>query len=451
MPEGRRACCNGTVNQTADLPRRDVDLDVRGPLLMAVVGLLLLQIDLVDIWGDSLPGPDNRWWHAVPLLALCALMAWRRRRPMTCLALGLVVFVAEAAFGGSVGSLLVTIELVYAAGLHGRRPVVDYLEWVVAGAVLLSGGVTLAATRDLRLAVLTALTVFAVFGTSYWWGASSRKQLDLVEAERRRAADEARLAELREADARRSEREQMARDLHDALSGSLSAIAIHAEAGLQSEAARDEALRVVRATSRQAMGELQTMLTVLRPDPAATSSPLLRGPQDLAGVVEQARARGLEIRLEVSPDPLPPLPAAVGQAAHRVLQESLHNVGRHSPSRSAVVGIRAHGDLELEVVSVGAAPASSAVSAGSAGPGSAGSGSAGSGSSGLGLHTMRERVTALGGSLDAGPSPSPGAGRGDGPGGCADSVSGGGPEQGGDPEVWRVRAVIPLPSAGEAP
>ena len=94
MPEGRRACCNGTVNQTADLPRRDVDLDVRGPLLMAVVGLLLLQIDLVDIWGDSLPGPDNRWWHAVPLLALCALMAWRRRRPMTCLALGLVVFVA---------------------------------------------------------------------------------------------------------------------------------------------------------------------------------------------------------------------------------------------------------------------------------------------------------------------------------------------------------------------
>ncbi|WP_286958169.1 hypothetical protein, partial [Arsenicicoccus sp. UBA2120] len=61
------------MNQTADLPRRDVDLDVRGPLLMAVVGLLLLQIDLVDIWGDSLPGPDNRWWHAVPLLALCAL------------------------------------------------------------------------------------------------------------------------------------------------------------------------------------------------------------------------------------------------------------------------------------------------------------------------------------------------------------------------------------------
>ena len=48
MPEGRRACCNGTVSQTADLPRRDVDLDVRGPLLMAVVGLLLLQIDLVD-------------------------------------------------------------------------------------------------------------------------------------------------------------------------------------------------------------------------------------------------------------------------------------------------------------------------------------------------------------------------------------------------------------------
>ena len=70
---------------------------------------------------------------------------------------------------------------------------------------------------------------------------------------------------------------------------------------------------------------------------------------------------------------------------------------------------------------------------------------------GAGMSRPTARVTALGGSLDAGPSPSPGAGRGDGPGGCADSVSGGGPELGGDPEVWRVRAVIPLPSAGEAP
>lgn len=393
------------MSQTVDLPRCHVDVDVRGPLLMAVVGLLLLQIDLVDIWRDSLPGPVNRWWHAVPLIVLCVLMAWRRRRPMTCLALGLAVFLGEAMLGGSIGSLLVIIELVYAAGLHGRRPVVDYLEWVVAGAVLLAGVGTLAATRDVRSAVAAGLTVFAVFGTSYWWGASSRKQLELTEAERRRAADQARLAELREADARRSEREHMARDLHDALSGSLSAIAIHAEAGLQSEAARVEALRVVRATSREAMGELQTMLSVLRPDASATSSPQLH---NLDGVVAQARARGLTVRLDVSPDPLPGLPAAVGQAAHRVLQEALHNVGRHSASRSAVVRIRAHDELELEVVSVGASPVSPE-------------------GSGLGLHTMRERVAAMGGRLHAGP------------------------DRGVDPEMWRVRAVIPLPSAGEAP
>ncbi|MBD4676951.1 two-component sensor histidine kinase, partial [Xanthomonas citri pv. citri] len=83
-----------------------------------------------------------------------------------------------------------------------------------------------------------------------------KQQADLVEAERARAEDLARMAALREEQARRGEREAMAGEIHDALSGNLAAITIHAEACLANPAVAPQALQVVRTTSKQAMGEL---------------------------------------------------------------------------------------------------------------------------------------------------------------------------------------------------
>lgn len=432
-------------------------LDLRAPAGLLVAGLVLHEIGLVELWGDAPRRGISAWWHLLPLAVLCLVMVWRRRWPLTCLALGLAVFAAELPWGGSLGSLLALVEIVYAAGLHGRGPVADRLDtalwFVVAGSgvwVWLSSGV-------LRYGVLAALTVFAVVGTSYWWGSSARRQIELTE--------------VREVEARRAERESLARELHDALSGSLAGIALHAEAGLQTPAVQDEALRVIRATSREAMGELQTLLSVLGPSqPGGSANPdgLAMAPADLDAVVARARDRGLAVDVQRRPDPTPALPTHVAQTAHRVLQESLHNVGRHCPARRAHVEIevrdalaltirsydvdppldpgRRSGDLSLDPCrSAGDLPHDRAAVEGPPGrsadptpevaatgetqgvcytPGSwpdhRWSGAAVPSSGGRGLRTMHDRVTALGGTLDAGP------------------VRGG----------WVVRAVIPLATGG---
>ena len=126
-----------------------IGLDLRGAALMALLGTVLVAIDLVDIWGQGTRGPSGRWWHLVPLLLLCAVMVWRRVRPLTCLALGVVVFAVETAYGGSIGSLLVIIELVYAAGLHGRGRAVVSLDWAIGIGVAASGLAVWALTGDL--------------------------------------------------------------------------------------------------------------------------------------------------------------------------------------------------------------------------------------------------------------------------------------------------------------
>jgi signal transduction histidine kinase len=135
--------------------------------------------------------------------------------------------------------------------------------------------------------------------------------------------------------------------------------------------------------------------------------------QDLAGLpgliagVEEA---GLSVQLEVA-GALGGLPAPVGHAGYRIIQESLTNVLRHSTARQASVRVRAgERSLLIEVVDDGQ-PHAPAVPA--AAPQAGGHGLAG----------MRERAAALGGSCEAG------------------AVNGTG---------WRVRAEIPVRPGAEA-
>lgn len=368
-------CCNDGVNE----PCPEARVDVRGALGMFVVGVVLIGIGLAETWSDAIWHLSPRWWHVAPLAVMCALMGYRRIHPLTCLGLGTLVFVAEGLAGGSLGSLLVFIELAHAAGRYARGRDADRVGALIVPVIVGFGVLTLVLTRDLRAAVLVALTVFAVFGTSYWWGESARKQADLIEVERARAADLARMADLREEQARRSEREAMAGELHDALSGNLAAITIHAEAALVNPRLAPQALTLVRATSKQAMGELRSLLAVLRPSDDAVIAP-----SRVEDAVEAARARGVDVRVSYAPDPLGDLPRPVAHAAYRVLQEALTNVQRHSADARADVEIHAGDELSLVVRS--GAPMDAAD------PGR-----------GYGLTSMAERVRALGGHLVAGP------------------------------------------------
>ncbi|MGW9374905.1 sensor histidine kinase, partial [Streptomyces xanthophaeus] len=186
------------------------------------------------------------------------------------------------------------------------------------------------------------------------------------------------------------ERLRIARELHDVLAHSISVINVQAGVGLalldsDPEQART-ALTTIKAASKEALGEVRQVLDTLRAPGEAPRTPA-PGLDRLSELVEQAAAAGLTVEVTVEGQPRG-LPPGVDLAAFRIVQEALTNVVRHSGARTARVRlVWQPRDLELHVADDG--PATGAPSGGS----------------GTGLVGMRERASALGGSIEAGPRP----------------------------------------------
>ncbi|MFF0298186.1 sensor histidine kinase [Kitasatospora sp. NPDC004614] len=194
-----------------------------------------------------------------------------------------------------------------------------------------------------------------------------------------------------EARARRSDEERlrMARELHDILAHSISLIHLQAGVALELLDARPEqardALTTIKATSKEALGEVRQVLGTLRTPGAAAPRTPAPGLERLDELVAQAGHAGLAVTVRTE-GRAGPLGAGLGLAAFRIVQEALTNVLRHSTARTADVQLSWKPDgLELTVTD----------------PGPPGGGDAGG--SGTGLIGMRERAAAFGGTVDAGP------------------------------------------------
>ena len=219
-------------------------------------------------------------------------------------------------------------------------------------------------------------------------------QLHLREAEQR--AEEA--ERTRDEVARRKaveERLRIARELHDSLTHSISVIQV--QAGVAAHLARKRgeevpaALAAIQEASADASRELRATLGVLRASDDSDGS----GLRQLEALIARARAAGLPVTVTVAGTERQLAPD-VDQAAYRIVQEALTNVTRHAGQASTTVHLQYEpGLLTVQVEDDGAG---------------SGNGSGGSGApwpqpptSGMGLIGMRERVSALGGRLDAGP------------------------------------------------
>jgi signal transduction histidine kinase len=80
-----------------------------------------------------------------------------------------------------------------------------------------------------RDAVLNLLSMGLLLAIPVLWGHEVRRHRDRAEAERTRAEQARRMAELDREAALVAERTRMARDLHDVVAGQLSAIALQSE------------------------------------------------------------------------------------------------------------------------------------------------------------------------------------------------------------------------------
>ena len=214
-------------------------------------------------------------------------------------------------------------------------------------------------------------------------------QLHLREVEQR--AEEAERTK-DEAARRRAveERLRIARELHDSLTHSISVIQVQAGVAVHLARKRGEevppALLAIQEAGADASRELRATLQVLRSAEDGDSSGLCQ----LDSLVARARTAGLPVTVTVTGAERP-LPPDVDQAAYRIVQEALTNVSRHAGKACASVRLRYTPDtLTVQVDDDGMGDGARPPGARAAGPG-------------LGLIGMRERVSALGGRLHAGP------------------------------------------------
>ncbi len=183
--------------------------------------------------------------------------------------------------------------------------------------------------------------------------------------------------------ARLEERERLAREIHDVLAHSLSALSVQLElAKVQVDAGTSAAAsatldRASRLT-RQGLEETRRAVAALRGEGVASLGELPR-------LVEEFRSdTGVECVLAVDSD-LPTLSTEEGAALYRVAQEALTNARRHSSARRVALRVAREGrGVELTVENDGGSRLR---------PGG-----------GYGLLGMRERAELLGGRLDAAPT-----------------------------------------------
>lgn len=191
---------------------------------------------------------------------------------------------------------------------------------------------------------------------------------------------------------RQEERDLIAREMHDTVAHELSVISLHSAALEVSVADPEvkESAQAVRHSVQRALGELRSMIGSLRDsadDGYAGTTPEFTS---IADLVEEAKKAGVAVQAIINVRDSQYAAAALVRATYRIVQESLTNAMRYAPDSAVTLSVTGDPMNGIHIVAASwLAPT----------PRGTGGGSPGAG---LGLRGMRERATALGGTLYAG-------------------------------------------------
>jgi two-component system, NarL family, sensor histidine kinase DesK len=292
----------------------------------------------------------------------------------------LVLFVAELPFAHQDAFVMITYIVVLSLSALGRRAVPIIVALVLLAMFMPPLVPSWHATVDVDAAVTIGLVALAMY--AFFEIIRSNRALTEARAEVARLAAE-------------SERTRIARDLHDLLGHSLTTITV--KAGLARRLGEVDPERAAREIgevedlARRALGDVRTAVAGYREvglvSELASGRELLRA----VGIVADLPASGEVVRSDLQ------------ELFGWVVREGLTNVVRHSQARRCVVTL-AHDSVEI--ADDGGAPGTAA--------------------DGTGLRGLSERVAAVGGTLQAGPTGS--------------GVRGG----------WRLRVTVPEPAAAPA-
>jgi signal transduction histidine kinase len=381
--------------ETTTAPRRGWP----GPPPPGWAPLLPLLIAVVQIGGTyfaSKRQPERADFDALALALLAAgpvALVWRKLYPRSVL--GLVLATTLAYF-----------HLDYPRGPIFFSLIVAFFSAVMAGKRAFAvGGVVVGYAGFLWLGYLLGTSDPPPLDAALGLGAWLIVLVTIAEVGRARRERAHEYARTRAEEAKRrasEERLRIARELHDVLAHNISLINVQAGVALhlmdQQPGQARSALSAIKQASNDALGELRSVLDILRQGDEASLTPTSRLAH-LDDLVSKAAASGLKVGARTEGDPRP-LPAGTDLAAFRIVQEALTNVTRHAGAARADVVIAYGSDLVVRVEDDGLGEKTATDAGG-----------------GNGIAGMRERAAALGGSLEAGP------------------MEGGG---------WRVEARLPL-------
>jgi signal transduction histidine kinase len=317
---------------------------------------------------------DALGWTLVALVALP--LALRRRSPVVAVVVTAAAFIAYEAIGYPLSAATVGFPFaLYAIGAHqkrGRRALAltlaaCYLPFVVVIEVL--------GSTQTVLQYVIFLGILAAF-----WAVGHGMRRQRAAAERHRQ-DSMALAVA-------TERQSIARELHDVVTHHVTAMVLQADAArLVLTAAPEQAragVAAVSGTGREALVELRHLLHVLDAEEGTAEHKPAGG--RIEDLVERTRALGQPVSWRQEGRPQPARGADL--AIYRVVQESLTNAVKYAHGKPTVVHIAHTGDdVAVQVTTKGTSAMTGEVVR-----------------SGRGLNGLRQRVSMAGGDFEAGPT-----------------------------------------------
>jgi signal transduction histidine kinase len=319
-------------------------------------------------------------------------LAFRRMAPWVALALSTGFAAAYAIHPlPPTFTVLGPMIAIYSLAAFSPKRHTGFVALLVAG--LIAGVPLIAFSSDRWIA--QAVGTFALIAAAMLLGEAARNRRAYIAEVEQRAFEAERT---REEEARRrvdEERIRIAREVHDIVAHSLSIVTVQAGAAaalIDTDPARArESVEHIRATGKEALGELRSMLDVLRT--GEDNAPLAPAADitEVERLIQPVRDSGLAVHLTVHGD-LAAVPAFASVSAYRIVQEALTNTVRHAGATSVQVALSViTGRLEIGVVDDGSGSTETLAE-----------------DLGHGLRGMRERIDALGGAFTAGSAPAGG-------------------------------------------
>jgi signal transduction histidine kinase len=360
------------------------------PLLGAAFTVLGI-ITLATATPATEPGREPDAFAYALAIAMAAPLAVRRRWPLVVLGVivaALILYNARAYPDVNVDFFGPVIATYTIAASKPTR-----VALAAAGTVAIAVGIGFYVDESASESAGDWLLI-VVFTLGTWFvGDSVRRRRMYASAleGRTRELEDARLDLARQAVT--DERLRMARELHDVVAHTLTAIVVQTAVARhrfeQEPEAAAESLDGIETLTRGALEELRSTLSVLRSEDGdlAQLAPAARL-ADVDQLAERVAASGVAVTIHREGD-LDGLPPLVELAAYRIVQEALTNVVKHAPG--ARVDVRLAGTrskLAIEVRDDGLTNERADVIAGA----------------GRGLAGMQERAALLGGTFEAGPA-----------------------------------------------